>query len=121
MIARFLLRWFVSTLGLWVAATIIGGDRITYQNSLAVIVVAGLILAVINMIIKPIVILFSLPAILFSLGLFMIIINAAMVSLASWLYEPLEVTNFWVAILAGMIIGIVNYLVTAIFEWGQDE
>jgi putative membrane protein len=120
MIIRFIFRWFVSTLGLWIAAGIIGGDRITYENSLGVIAVAGLILALVNMIIKPIVILFSLPAILFSLGLFMIVINAAMVSLASWLYEPLEVTNFWVAILAGIIIGIVNYLVTAIFEWGQE-
>lgn len=119
-IARFLLRWFVSGLGLWIAAGIIGGDRITYENSLGVIVIAGLVLALVNMIIKPVVVLFSLPAILFSLGLFMIVINAVMVLLASWLYEPLEVTNFGVALLAGIIIGIVNYLVTAILEWHRD-
>ena len=117
---KFGLRWAVSALGLWVAAGLIGSDRITYQNSLWVIVIAGLILAIINMIIKPIVILFSLPAILFSLGLFMIVINAGMVLLASWLYAPLEVADFWVALLAGIVIGIVNYLVTAILDWERS-
>jgi putative membrane protein len=58
----------------------------------------------------------SLPAILFSLGLFMIIINGLMVLLVSWLYPPLDVNNFGGAILAGVIIGLVNYLVTAILE-----
>lgn len=119
-ILRFILRWFVAALGLWIAAAVIGGERITYENSFGVILVAGLILAIVNMVIKPIVVLFSLPAILFSLGLFMIIINAGMVLLASWLYEPLEVSNFWVALLAGIIIGLVNYLVTAILEWREE-
>ncbi len=115
-IIRFLLRWFVCSLGLWIAAAIIGHDKIAYQDSLGVIVVAGLILAVVNTIIKPIVVLLSLPAILFSLGLFMIVINAGMVLLASWLYAPLEVTNFSAALLAGIIIGLVNYLVSAILD-----
>jgi len=114
-ITRFLLRWFVSSLGLWVAAGLLGG-RISYQNRLGVIVVAGLVLAIVNGIIKPIVIILSLPAILFSLGLFMIVINGLMVFLASWLYPSLDVRNFWAAMLAGMIIGLVNYLVSTILE-----
>lgn len=115
-LVRFLIRWFICGLGLWVAAGLIGDDKITYEDSLWVIVVAGLILAIINTIIKPIVVVLSLPAILFSLGLFMIIINAGMVMLAGWLYEPLNVTNFSAALLAGIIIGLVNYLVTAILD-----
>lgn len=114
-IARFVLRWFVSSFGLWIAAGLLG-DRISYQNEVGVIVIAGLLLAVINGIIKPIVIILSLPAILFSLGLFMIVINGLMVFLASWLYPSLHVRNFWAAMLAGMIIGLVNYLVTTILE-----
>ena len=115
-IQRFLVRWFVSGVGLWIAAQILGETGIDYQSELTVIIVAALILAIINSIIKPIVVILSLPAILFSLGLFMIIINALMVSLASWLYHPFQVENFWAAMLAGMIIGLVNYLVTAILE-----
>ena len=113
--ARFGIRWFVSSLGLWIAAGLLG-SHISYQSSLWVIVVAGLVLAIVNSIIKPIVVILSLPAILFSLGLFMIVINGGMVLLASKLYPNLQVTNFWAAMLAGMIIGLVNYLVTTILE-----
>lgn len=112
---RFLLRWFVSSLGLWIAAGLLT-DAIDYRGSVGVIIVAGLILAVINIFIKPIVVILSLPAILFTLGLFMIIVNGFMVFLVSKLYEPLQVTNFWAAVLAGMVIGLVNYLVSAILE-----
>jgi putative membrane protein len=114
-IMRFLVRWFVCSLGLWIAAGLLGG-RLTYNSRITVVIVAGLILAIINSIIKPIVVLFSLPAILFSLGLFMVIINGLMVLLASKLYTPLQVHSFGTAIVAGVVIGLVNYLVTTILE-----
>lgn len=119
-IARFLTRWFVSGLGLWIAAGLLG-DRIEYQEKIGVIVIAGLILAVINGLIKPLVIIFSLPAIVLSLGLFMIVVNGLMVLVASWLYPSLEVRNFWAAMLAGMVIGLVNYLVGVILRDKRTE
>jgi putative membrane protein len=112
---RFLIRWIVCSLGLWVAAALLAG-RVSYESRVGVIIIAGLILALVNAIIKPIVIILSLPAILFSLGLFMIVINGLMVLLVSKLYRPLHVTNFGAAMLAGVVIGLVNYLVTAILE-----
>ncbi len=112
---RFLLRWFVCSLGLWIAAGFLDG-RITYNSRLGVIIISGFILAIVNTLIKPIVVLLSLPAILFSLGLFMIVINGLMIMLASKLYHPLEVTSFGAAMLAGVVIGLVNYLVTTIVE-----
>lgn len=114
-IYRFIIRWFVSSLGLWIAAGLLGSG-ITYQSRLTVIIIAGFILALINVFIKPLVVVLSLPAILVSLGLFMVVINGFMVFLVSKLYTPLHVTNFWAAILTGMIIGLVNYLVTAILD-----
>jgi len=113
---RFLLRWFVSVLGIWIAAGLLGGERITYDSRITVIIIAGLILALVNTLIKPIVIILSLPAILFSLGLFMVVINGLMVLLVSALYPSLQIAGFGIAVLAGMIIGLVNYLVTAILE-----
>jgi putative membrane protein len=113
--SRFLVRWLVSSLGLWIAAGLFSSG-ITYERRLGVITISGLILALVNTIIKPIVVILSLPAILFSLGLFMIVINGLMVLLVSWLYEPLQVTNFAAAMLAGMVIGLVNYLVSTILE-----
>jgi putative membrane protein len=116
---RFLTRWLVSGLGLWIAAGLLS-HHINYHDKLRVIIVAGLLLAIINTFIRPIIIIFSLPAILLTLGLFMIIVNGLTVYLVSKLYTPLEITNFWAAILAGMIIGLVNYLVTAILDKGKD-
>lgn len=114
-LTRFLIRWLVSSLGLWIAAGLLS-DAISYNGDIGVVIVAGLVLAIINVFIRPIVVILSLPAILFTLGLFMIVVNGFMVFLAAKLYGPLEVTNFWAAILAGMVIGLVNYLVTAILE-----
>jgi putative membrane protein len=113
---RFGVRWLVCGLGLWIAAGVLGGDRITYDNRIGVIIGAGFVLAAINAIIKPIVVILSLPAILVSLGFFMIVINGLMVMLASVIYKPLNVSSLWSAMLAGIIIGLVNYLVTAILE-----
>ena len=112
---RFLTRWLVSSLGLWIAASFVSGS-ISYDESLRVIIMAGLILAIINTVLKPILVLLSLPVIMYTLGLFMIIINGLTILIASKLYSPLDVTNFWAAIFAGMVIGLVNYLVTAILE-----
>jgi putative membrane protein len=114
-LTRILIRWFVCSLGLWIAAGFLSGS-ISYQNRLSAIIIAGLILAILNTIIKPVIIIFSLPAIVLTLGLFMIIVNGLTVYLASKLYSPLQITNFWAAIFAGMMIGLVNYLVTAILE-----
>lgn len=112
---RFLTRWLVCSLGLWIAAGFLS-NSITYDSKLRVIIIAGLILAIINVVLKPIIVIFSLPAILLSLGLFMIVINGLTVFIASKLYTPLHITNFWAAVFAGMVIGLVNYLVTTILE-----
>lgn len=117
---RFLVRWLACSLGLWIAAAFLG-SRLTYNGDWRVLVVAGGILAIVNSIIKPVLIFLSLPAILLTLGLFMIVINACMILLVAHLYGPLEVTGFWAAALAGIVIGLVNYLVTAILESNSEK
>lgn len=117
---NFLIRWFVCSLGLWIAASFLSSS-ISYDSRFRVIVVAGLVLAIINVVLKPILVIFTLPAILLTLGLFMILINGLTVFLVSKLYTPLHITNFWAAVFAGMVIGLVNYLVTAILEDTKRE
>ena len=119
-ISRFAIRWFVCSLGLWIPAGILG-ERINYDSRIGVVIIAGLILAIINAVIKPIVVILSLPAILFSLGLFMIVINGFMVYIAGWLYPQLEIASFGTAMLAGLVIGLVNYLVSVILEERGDK
>jgi len=113
---NFIIRWLVSSLGLWIAAGLLGPDRLSLKNSLGIILAAGFFLAVINIFIKPVLVLLSLPAILISLGLFMIVINGLVVLIVSKLYEPMYVSSFGVAMVAGLIIGLVNYLVSRILE-----
>lgn len=112
---RFFVSWFVCSLGLWIAARFLD-SRIQYNDALSVIIVSGLILAIVNALIRPLVIIFSLPAIVFTLGLFIIVINGLMVLLVSVIYPSLQVSGLWAAILAGMVIGLVNYLVSTILE-----
>jgi putative membrane protein len=112
---RFLSRWLVCSLGLWIAAGFLS-NSITTENRLEDTIIAGLFLAIINIVLKPLLVVLSLPAIVVTLGLFMIIVNGVTVFIVSKLYSPLHITNFWAAVFAGMVIGLVNYLVTTILE-----
>lgn len=113
---QFLIRWLVSTLGLWIAVALLGSERVSVGNRPSTVIVAGFILALTNMVLKPIIIFFSLPAIIITLGLFMFVVNGLVVLLASHLYGPFYVKNLWVAMVVGLIVGLVNYLVTKIIE-----
>lgn len=114
LIERFVVRWAASSLGLWLAASL--SSHISYNGSASVILAAGFILAVLNMLLKPLLIILSLPAIILSLGLFMFIVNGAVVYIASGLYAPLQITSFWSAVFAGIIIGLLNWMISALLE-----
>lgn len=113
---RFGLRWLVSAIGLWVASGILGPERLSVGNTWTTVIAAGFFLALVNMALKPILVILSLPAVVLTLGLFMLILNGFMVLLVSWIYSGLYVKNFGVAIIAGIIIGVINFLVTKIVE-----
>lgn len=111
-----LLRWVASSLGLWIATAILGSGRLDVGDSFITLAVAGLVLALVNMAIKPILIVISFPAIILSLGLFMLVINGLVLLIASWFYDALYVKNFGVAVVAGVILAIVNLLVSKIIK-----
>jgi putative membrane protein len=113
---RFLARWVVSSLGLWVASALLGSGRLSVGNSWKTVLIAGLILALVNMALKPILIILSFPAIILSLGLFMLVLNGFLILLVSKLYDSLYVKNLGVAIIAGIIVGLVNFLVSKVAE-----
>lgn len=111
---RFLLRWFVNSLGLWLAQELI--PAVDIAKGWGTIIVAGLVLSLVNALIKPLIVVMTLPAVLLSLGLFMIVINGIVVWLASVIYEPLHIESFGSAVLAGLVIGLVNYALTTLLE-----
>lgn len=117
--AQFLIRWGLNTVGLFVAAHFLKG--LSYQEEWRVLVVAGLVLSIINALIKPFVVILSLPALLLTLGIFSIVINGFMVYLAHLLYSPFQVSSFGTAILAGLVVGLVNYIVTRLLDVAVKE
>lgn len=111
---RFLLRWAVNSLGLWLAQRLF--DTVSFEENLTTVLLAGLVLSIVNALLKPLLVILTLPAVLLSLGLFMVVINGVIVFIASQVYGPLEVTTFGGAMLAGLVIGLVNYAVTTLVE-----
>jgi putative membrane protein len=118
--ARFLTRWVANSLGLWLAAELLGG-RISFGGDIGVILMAGLMLAFLNMFIKPLLVILSLPALILTLGLFLIVVNGLLVYLVSLLYPPLHITSFGAAVIAALIVGFTNWLVTTILEVKKNE
>lgn len=113
---RFGVRWAVCALGLWVASGLLGPERLSVGNTWTTVIASGFFLALANMALKPVLVILSLPAVVVTLGLFMLLLNGFMVLLVSWIYNGLYVKNFGVAIIAGIIIGVINFLVTKIVE-----
>jgi putative membrane protein len=114
--SKFLTRWLASSLGLWIASELLGNESISYEGRVAAVIMSGLFLAIVNTFIRPVVVFLTLPAVLLSLGIFMVVINALMILLAAWLYKPLEVDGFGIAVITGLVIGLVNWLISSIFE-----
>ena len=112
----FIIRWLLISFGLWVATRLLGGSFEDSGASTNTFLLAGLILSLINTILKPIIVVLSLPAILLTLGLFMLIVNGLMVYIALKFVPGLEV-SFWGAILTGMIISLINYIMTGIMDY----
>lgn len=113
----FLIRWLLNSFGLWVAVRLLGTGYSEAQvdSGFAIFLLAGLIFSVINSILKPIIVILSLPAILLTLGLFVIVVNGLMVYLSLKLTPGLSMT-FINSILTGMILSLVNYIVSSVFE-----
>ena len=111
--ASFLIRWILNTIGIWVAVQLLGIVQVTPENMTAITTyaLAGLIFSLVNSIIKPIIVIFSLPAILLTLGLFTLIVNGFMVYISLALSPGLSMT-FGNSILAGIILSLVNYIVS---------
>lgn len=113
----FLLRWVINSFGLWLAVRLFGtGYAVSnLTTGLGVFLAAGLIFSIVNALIRPVVAFLSLPLIILTLGLFVLVINGLMVYLSLQLTPGISMT-FGHAILAGIVIGLVNYAMNGIIN-----
>lgn len=116
----FILRWALNSLGLWIASRLFGGSFDDTNATLTTFMVAGLALSLANSLIKPIVIILSLPAILLTLGLFILVVNGLMVYIALKFVPGLDI-SFMGAIVTGMIISLINYIINGIMDLNQPR
>jgi putative membrane protein len=105
--AGFILRALIASLGLWAATEILDGLNIDDAMTL---VLAGLLLGVVNAIVRPFALLLSLPALLFTLGLFLLVVNAAMLGLVALMLRGFHIDGYWTAVGGSLIVSVVSWI-----------
>jgi putative membrane protein len=103
---RFILRAAIAALGLWLATEWLDGIAIDTPMTL---LLAGVLLGIVNAVIKPIVILLTLPFTLITLGLFLMVVNAAMLGLVAALLPGMHIMGFWAAFFGALIVTVVSW------------
>jgi len=105
--AGFILRGLIAALGLWAATEMLDGFII---NSAWTLVGAGLLLGIVNAIVRPFALLLSLPALLLTLGLFLLVVNAAMLGLVALMLPGFRIMGFWTAVGGALIVSVVSWI-----------
>ncbi|HEV2443190.1 MAG TPA: phage holin family protein [Steroidobacteraceae bacterium] len=104
----FVLRAVISAIGLWIATRWTPGIRIDNAGTL---VLAGLLLGVVNAVVRPILIILTLPITILSLGFFLLVVNAAMVALVAWMLPGFHLYGgFWSAFETALIVWITGWM-----------
>ena len=101
----FLLRAAIVALGLWLATVWVKGIAIDTPSTL---LLAGLLLGIVNSIVRPIAIVLTLPMTVATLGLFLFVINAGMVALVAWMLPGMHVAGFWSAFWTAVVVSLVS-------------
>jgi putative membrane protein len=103
---RLILKLLINAAALWAAGELISG--INLEGDFWTILLVALIFGLVNTFIKPILKVLSFPVILLTIGLFTLVINAAMLGLTAGISEALSIDNFWSALLGAVVISIVS-------------
>jgi putative membrane protein len=106
----FLVRWAIGALALWVASAIVPGMEI---HGVSNFLLAALLLGLVNAIVRPIVLVLTLPLTIITLGLFLLVVNALMLKIVSWFFDPLRFHSFGSAIIAAIVVSLVNWLTSS--------
>jgi putative membrane protein len=107
----FLLRAAISALGLWVASEVFAGLKFESTSKL---IVAAVLLGIVNAFVRPLAFILTLPLTVLTLGLFLLVLNAAMVALVAWIVPGFEISGFWTAVGAALIVSLVSWAASSV-------
>jgi len=105
----FILRVLVVALGLWLASTLVPGIQVEDGWTL---VGAALLLGIVNALVRPLLVILTLPITILTLGLFLLVINAAMLGLVASFFDGFVISSFWSALLGAMIVSLTGWVVS---------
>ena len=107
MLAKFLVRAVFAALGLWVASAIVPGVHVSDTGSL---ILAAILLGVVNALVRPVVFILTLPLTVITLGLFLLVVNAAMIGLVAMLLGGFSVNGLIPGVLAAIVTGVASWI-----------
>lgn len=107
MILKFILRALIAAAGLWLAAHLVPG--VSYTN-LTSLLIAGVLLGIVNALVRPVVFILTLPITVLTLGLFLLVVNAAMIGLVAMLLKGFAVDGLVPGVLAAIVTGVVSWV-----------
>jgi putative membrane protein len=107
----FLLRGAFAAIGLWVATLFVTG--LSFDRP-ATLILAGLVLGLVNAFLRPLLVILTLPITLVTFGLFLLVINAAMVGFVAWLLPGMRLTGFLAALGTAIIVSLVGWVGAAL-------
>lgn len=105
--AGFILRVVIVMAGLWVASMLISG--IAFRDTWT-LVGAALLLGVVNAVVRPVIVILTLPVTILTLGLFLLVINAAMLGLVAAFFSGFHIADFWAALFGSIIVSITGWV-----------
>lgn len=107
----FLLRVAIVALGLWLATQLLPG---LHFDGPGVLLAAALLLGIVNAIVRPIAVILTLPLTLLSLGLFLLVVNAAMLGLVALLLGGFQISGFWTALGGALIVSLTGWVASGL-------
>jgi putative membrane protein len=113
LLARLLVSWAINALALWIANGLFDSVRI---DGWAAYLIGAAVLGIANAVVKPVLAILTLPLIVVTLGLFLLVINVAMVALAEWIAPNFSVDGFWTYVGVVVIIWLVNWAANEFLE-----
>ena len=119
---RAILQFFVTAAGLWLAAQVVPGVAFTATSSL---LWAAFLLGIVNALVRPILVFLTFPLTVVTLGLFLLVVNAAMLMLSSWLCAQLgvgfAVDGWGTALIGSIIVSVISGLINGITGAGKQN
>jgi putative membrane protein len=117
-LTSFVVFWGLHTLLLWVASQLFASVRF---DTPAALLVSGLLFGIANAVLKPLLVVFTLPITVLTLGLFLLVINACILLLVAWLVPGFHLAGFWPAVGVGLFISVFSFVLNLMLASGRRQ